>query len=80
MYGTTGTRCGSSAELQRAYEQGKVVITTLDGNAADYNKELKLFSSKTLPNIIEMKKTDYECLSSSPRRYFTGNKASKPGK
>ena len=39
-----------------------MMITTPEGNAAEYDKVLRMIESEKLPKIVDLKKADYECL------------------
>ena len=70
VYGTRSTKVSSSSELREAWDWGAVTITTTEGNAAEYDKVLRMIESEKLPKIVDLKKADYECLVSSPRRFL----------
>ena len=60
VYSTRSTNVSSSLELREAWESGAVTITTTEGNAAEYDKVLRMIESEKLPMIVDLKKTDYE--------------------
>ena len=65
-----GVKVGSTAELLKAREDGKVVITSKNGSVAEYGKVLYLLENDEIPTIVNLKKSDFDCLSGSPQRFF----------
>ena len=65
-----GVKIGSTAELLKAWEDGKVVITSKNGSVAEYGKVLDLLENDEIPTIVSLKKSDFDCLSGSPQRFL----------
>ena len=64
-----GVKVGSTAELLKAWEDGKVVITSKNGSVAEYGKVLDLLENDEILTIVNLKKSNFDCLSGSPQRF-----------
>ena len=74
-----GVKVGSTAELLKAWD-GKVVITSKNGSVAEYGKVLDLLENDEIPTIVDLKKSDFDCLSGSPQRFLNKSRAIKQTK
>lgn len=79
FFKSKGTIIKTTNDLLNAYDGGKVVITSVDGNAIDYSTAVKVIKSckSDIPKIVEMKSSDFDSLCASPGRYLRGRSTRK---
>lgn len=67
------------SDLLKAYDNGRVMITSSDGGAIDYSVAIKVIESfrNELPSITEVKASDFNILCASPARYFKSRSINK---
>ena len=71
VYKAKGTSIKTCDELLRAFESGTVIVTNSSGNVCDFVSVVELIEkTKIMPQMSELKKGDFNSLSSSPARFL----------
>lgn len=71
VYKVKSSMINNNSDLSKAWDDGLIVITNIDGSVPDYSEVAKMLEGcEQLPKFIELKKSDFKSLSSSPSRFL----------